>query len=66
MMMRMFNGLQLTVCFVLAPFGISWLSTQEFPGSTAAFVGSIVAYIMLFIFNWSMVTWGLHGDNWKW
>lgn len=48
-MLRAFNSFQLVGLFAGVPYLISWLNTNPFPWSPAAFWTAIVAYIVLFV-----------------
>jgi ABC-type nitrate/sulfonate/bicarbonate transport system permease component len=47
--MKTFNAFQAVVAFALCPFGIQWLTTQEFPGNVAAFWVALVVYFIGFV-----------------
>ena len=49
-MLRAFNSFQLVGLFAAMPYLVSWLNTNPFPWSPAAFWTAIVAYVALFIF----------------
>lgn len=53
-MLKVFNAFQFVACFVAAPFGISWLSKQEFPLSGIAFYVSCLVYLVMFIMSVGM------------
>ena len=46
--MRVFNSFQIVAAFVAWPFLIAWLSSQNFPGATAAFAAACVFYVVAF------------------
>lgn len=48
-MLRAFNAFQLVALFSGLPFLISWIGTDPFPYSVAAFWASIVVYVVAFI-----------------
>ena len=58
-MLRAFNSFQLVGLFAGMPYLLSWLNTNPFPWSPAAFWTAIVAYLVLFVvlcvavFSWS-------------
>lgn len=46
--MRLFNSFQITGCFVAWPFLISWLTGQDFRGSSVAFYAACAFYVVAF------------------
>ena len=48
-MLKVFNSIQITLCFAAWPALVAWLSDATFTGATPTFLGSIAAYIMGFI-----------------
>jgi hypothetical protein len=48
--MRLFNSFQITAAFVAWPFGIAWLSQQQFPGHTPAIIAACGLYVVAFGF----------------
>jgi len=49
--MKTFNAFQAVCCFVAAPFGLSWLYGQTFPGAGIGFYVGCVLYLVAFILN---------------
>jgi hypothetical protein len=47
--MKLFNSFQAVSFFAAAPFGLSWLQTQQFAGSTIGFWVGCVIYFVSFI-----------------
>lgn len=47
-MFRVINSIQAVAAFVAMPFGIAWLTRQDFPGQTAAIVAAVVLYGLCF------------------
>jgi hypothetical protein len=46
--MRLFNSFQIVAAFVAWPFGIAWLSQQQFTGAVPAFVAACALYVVAF------------------
>jgi len=46
--MRLFNSFQIVAAFVAWPFGIAWLSGQQFMGAYPAFFAACALYVIAF------------------
>lgn len=64
--MKAFNAVQLVLAFVAFPFGIAWLQSQEFTGSTAALYLACIFYIVFVVMICRCVYIGIEEfDKWQ-
>lgn len=49
--LRIFNAFQAVSMFAAMPFGLSWVSAQDFKGASIAFWVGVIIYIIAFLMN---------------